>query len=90
MYIDFYFELADDTYSVRVPCTDPYMYFLPCPFVEYSKRAIDLDSPSGLASIQHIRVRGELLFLARVGFSPSCLDVFESRTWTIFLLVSFS
>ena len=27
MYIVFYFELADDTYLVRVPCTDPYLYF---------------------------------------------------------------
>ena len=90
VYIVFYFEVADDTYSVRVPCTDPYLYFLPCHFVECSKRAIDFDSPSALASLQHIRVRGELLVLARVGFSPSRLDVFEFRTWTIFLLVSFS
>ena len=28
IYIAFYFELADDTYSVRIPCTDPYLYFL--------------------------------------------------------------
>ena len=34
IYIVFYFELADDTYSVRVPCTDPYLYFLLCSFVE--------------------------------------------------------
>ena len=34
VYIAFYFELADDTYSVRVPCTDPYLYFLLCSFVE--------------------------------------------------------
>ena len=30
IYIAFYFELADDTYSVRVPCTDPYLYFSLC------------------------------------------------------------
>ena len=90
IYIVFYFDLADDTYSVRVPCTDSYLYFLPCHFVECSKRAIDFDSPSALASLQHLRVRGELLFLARAGFSPSRLDVFEFQTWTIFLLVSFS
>ena len=77
IYIVFYFELASDTYSVRVPCTNPYLYFLPCHFVECSKRAIDFDSPSALASLQHIRVRGELLFLARAGFSPSCLDVLK-------------
>ena len=26
LYIAFYFELADATYSVLVPCTDPYLY----------------------------------------------------------------
>ena len=87
IYIVFYFELADDTYSVRVPCTDPFLYFLPCHFVECSKRAIDFDSPSALASLQHIRVHGELLFLAWTGFSHSRLDVLEVRTWTIFLLI---
>ena len=25
IYIVFYFELADDTYSVLFPCTDPYL-----------------------------------------------------------------
>ena len=28
VYIDFYFELADDIYSVPVFCTDPYFYVL--------------------------------------------------------------
>ena len=77
MYIAFYFELADDTYSVRVPCTDPYLYFLPCYFVECSKRAIDFDSSATLASLQHIRLQGELLFLGRAGFSSSRLDVLK-------------
>ena len=90
IYIAFYFELTDDTYSVLVPCTDPYLYFPFCYIVECSKRAIDFDSSSDLASIQHIRIHGELLFLARAGFSPSRLDVFEFRIWTIVLLVSFS
>ena len=27
IYIVFYFELADDNYSVRIPYTDPYLYF---------------------------------------------------------------
>ena len=90
LYIDFYFELTDNTYSVRVPCTDPYLYFLLCYFVEWSKCAIDFDSPSALASLQHIRVRGELLFLDRAGFSLSRLNVFEFRTWTIFLHIFIS
>ena len=89
IYIAFYFELADDTYSVLVPCTEPYLYVLSLLFMECSKRAIDFDSSATLASLQHIRIQGELLFLARAGFSPSRLDVFEFRTWIIFLLVSF-
>ena len=84
MYIVFYFELVDDTYSVHVPCTDPYLYFLLCSFVECSMCTIDFDSPSALVSLQHIIVRGELLILARAGFSHSRLDVFGFRTWTIF------
>ena len=51
------------------------LYFIRCHFVECRKCVIDFDSPSALASLQHIRVRGELLFLARAGFSPSRLDV---------------
>ena len=77
MYIGFYFELADDTYSVRVPCTDPYLYFAFVYIVVCSKRAIDFDSSATLASLQHIRFQGELLFLARTGFSPSRLDVLK-------------
>ena len=89
IYINFYFELTDDTHSVRVPCTDRYLYFFLCPFVECSKCTIDFNSPSALASLQHIRVQGELLILARAGFSHSRLDVFEFWTWTIVLLILF-
>ena len=74
IYIGFYFKLASDTYSVRVPCTDPYLYFLLCSFVECNKCTIDFDS------LPHIRVQGELLFLARAGFFHSRLDVLEFRT----------
>ena len=42
---------------------------------------------SALVSLHHIRVQGELLFLALAGFSHSRLDVFEFRAWTIFLLI---
>ena len=87
MYIGFYIELADNTYCVRVLFTEPYLYYLLCSFVECSKCTIDFDSSSALVSLQHIRVQGELLFLARVGFCHSRLDVFEFRTWTIFLLI---
>ena len=46
-------------------------------FVEYSKRAIVFNSSATLASIQYIRIQGELLFLARAGFSPSRRDVLK-------------
>ena len=68
----------------------PTCIFPVCSFVECSKCTIDFDSPSALVSLQHIRVQGELLFLARAGFSHSRLDVFEFRTWTIFLLILIS
>ena len=58
-------------------------------FVECSKCTIDFDSPSALVSLQHIKVLGGLLFLARAGFSHSRLDVFEFQTWTIFYLFWF-
>ena len=38
-------------------------------FVECSKRTIDFDSSSTLASFHHVRFHGELLFLARTWFS---------------------
>ena len=65
----------------------PTCIFPLCSFVEWSKCTTDFDSPSALVSLQHIRVQGELLFLARAGFSHSRLHVFEFRTWTIFLLI---
>ena len=76
VYIVFYFELADDTYSVRVPCTNPYLYFLLCSFVKCSKCTINFDSPWTLISLQHIRVHGELLFSSScwiLSFTSWCL-----------------
>ena len=45
--------------------------------MEFSKRAIDFNSSSDLAMLQHIKIQGELLFLARAEFSPSRLDVLK-------------
>ena len=73
IYIAFYFELADDTYSVRVPCTDPYLYSFSLLFMECNKRAINFDSSATLASLHHTRIQGELLFLAWTGSSSSRL-----------------
>ena len=53
----------------------PTCIFFSLLFVECSKRAIDFESSATLASLQHIRFQGELLFLARTGFFPSRLDV---------------
>ena len=40
IYIAFYFELADDTYSVLVFCTDPYLYVFLLFIVECNKRTV--------------------------------------------------
>ena len=69
IYIAFYFDLAYDIYSVLVFCTDPYLYVFSLLFVECSKRTLIFNSTATLASLHHIRFQGELLFLARTGFS---------------------
>ncbi|XP_049393427.1 uncharacterized protein LOC125857822 [Solanum stenotomum] len=51
--------------------------------LRWSKCTIDFDSPSTLASLQHIRFQGELFLLARARFSQLWHDVLEFRTWTI-------
>ena len=46
-------------------------------FVECSKRTIVFNSTATLASFNHVRFQGELLFLAQTGFFLSCLDVLK-------------
>ena len=55
----------------------PLLVFFSLLFVECSKCAIDFDSSATLASLQHSRFQGELLFLDRTGFFPSRLDVLK-------------
>ena len=50
-------------------CTDPYLYVFSLLFVECNKRTVVFNSIATLASLHHIRFQGELLFLARTGFS---------------------
>ena len=69
IYITFYFELVDDIYSVLVFCTDPYLYLFFLLIVECSKRSVVFNSTATLASLHRVRFQGELLFLARIGFS---------------------
>ena len=69
IYTVFYFELADDIYSVPVFCTDPYLYVFLLFIVECNKRTFVFNSTTTLASLHHVRFQGELLFLARTGFS---------------------
>ena len=77
IYIAFYFELADDIYSVLVFCTDPYLYVFSLLFVECSKRTVVFNSTATLASLHHVRFQGELLFLAWTGSSSSRLDALK-------------
>ena len=77
VHIAFYFELADDIYSVLVFCTDPYLYVSSLLIVEYSKRTVVFNSTATLASLPHVRIQGELLFLAWTGSSSSSLDALK-------------
>ena len=69
IYTLFYFESADDIYLIPVFCTDPYLYVFLLLFVECSKRAVVFNSTATLASLHRVSFQGELLFLARTGFS---------------------
>ena len=56
MYTIFYFELADDTYSVFVPCTDPYLYLFSwfnCG-VQQTCRRLQLNRNSSQSSLHRI------------------------------------
>ena len=60
--VAFYFELADDIYSVLVFCTDPYLYVFSLLFVECSKRTVVFNSTATLASLHHVRFRVSYCF----------------------------
>ena len=78
-YIDSYFELADDIYSVPVFCTDPYFYVFFLLFVECSKRAIVFNSTTTLTSLHYSGFQGELMLLAWTGSSSLSLDALNFR-----------
>ena len=77
IYIAFYFELANDIYSVLVFSTDPYLYVFSLLIVECIKRTVVFNSTATLASLHHTRIQGELLFLAWTGSSSSRLDALK-------------
>ena len=56
IYIVFYFELADDIYSVLVFCTDPYLYvsFLVICGVQQTCRRLQLNRNSSQSSLHRI------------------------------------
>ena len=87
IYIAFYFELADDIYSVLVLVLTPTCMFLSLLFVECSKRAIVFNSSSVLANLYRARFQGELLFLARTRFFPLRLDVLKFGHGASLLLI---
>ena len=80
IYIVFYLELADDTYSVLVFVLTPYFYVLfSLLIVECSKRTVVFNSTATLASLHYTGFQGELKLLAWTGSSSSCLDALKFR-----------
>ena len=78
IYTVFYFELADDTYSVLVFVLTPYFYVLfSLLIVECSKRTVVFNSTATLANLRYTGSQGELMLLAWTGSSSSCLDALK-------------
>ena len=87
VYIDFYFELADDIYSVPVFCTDPYFYvlFLFICGVQQTCRHLRLNSNSSQSSLLWISGWANASSLDWIFFFMSwCLEV---PVWTSFLFI---
>ena len=88
VYIVFYFELADDIYSVLVFVLTPTCVFLSLLFVEYNKRTAVFNSTATLVSLHYTGFSGwanasslDSIFF----FMPWC---FEVPAWTSFLFIS--
>ena len=77
MHIAFYFELADDIYSVLVLVLTPTCMFLSLLFVECSKRTVVFNPTATLASLHHTKFQGELKLLAWTVSSSSYLDALK-------------
>ena len=86
LYTIFYFELADDIYSVLVFVLTPTCMFLSLLFVEYSKHTVVFNSTAALASLHYTGFQGELTLLAWTGSSSSCLDALKFRHGLAFYL----
>ena len=85
----FYFEFADDIYSVLVFVLTPTCIFLSFLFVECSKRAVVFNSTATLASPHYTGIQGELMLLAWTGSFSSCLDALKFRHGLDFTCFSF-
>ena len=87
IYIVFYFELADDIYSVPVFCTDPYLYvsFLVICGVQQTCRRLQLNRNSSQSSLHRILGWANTSCLDWIFFFMSrCLEV---PAWTSFLFI---
>ena len=89
IYTVFYFELADDTYSVVVFVLTSTCMFLSLLCVECSKRAVVFNSIATLASLHYTGFQGELMLVAWTGSSSSCLDALNFRHGLAFTYFSF-
>ena len=87
IYTVFYFELADDIYSVPVFCTDPYLYvsfFVICG-VQQTYRRLQLNRNSSQSSLHRISGWANASNLDWIFFFMSwCLEV---PAWTSFLFI---
>ena len=79
IYTVFYFELADDIYSVLVFVLTPTCMFLSLLLVDYSKRTVVFNSTATLVTLHYTGFQGELMLLAWTGSSSSCLDALNFR-----------
>ena len=89
IYTIFYFELANDIYSVLVFVLTPTCMFLSLLFVEYRKRSVVFNSTATLASFHYTGFQGELMLLAWTGSTSSCLDALNFRHGLAFTYFSF-
>ena len=79
MYIGFYFELADDTYSVLVFVLTPYFYVFLLFICGVQQTCHRLQLNSNLSSLTTSEIQGELMLLAWTGSSSSSLDALNFR-----------
>ena len=83
IYTVFYFELADDIYSVLVFVLTPTCMFLSLLFVEYNKHTVVFNSTATLARLRHNQTSGWAIVPSSDWILSVACWCIEVRTWTI-------